>query len=277
MFYNNRKKRAIEKLKKAESHYKNIGKRANTKALKLYNLRKQASAEISNVESYLMALANSPAQHMQEIEQTKLIIKDFNRATEIEKEVQNNKIKEGGLAGGVFAGTAIATLGPTAAMTIATTFGTASTGTAIAALSGAAAQNAALAWLGGGALAAGGGGMAAGEAFLALAGPAGWALAGVLALGGGVLAIRNNLKVAEKAEECLVQMEPHIADLERKLQELNNLYKTTEKLLLAIDVDKVCSDFPTNYCEFSDDQKLKLGALINSTRTMAKLINRRII
>ncbi len=51
--------------------------------------------------------------------------------------------------------------------------------TAISALNGAAAINAALAWLGGGALAVGGGGMAAGEAFLALAGPVGWAIAGV--------------------------------------------------------------------------------------------------
>ena len=65
------------------------------------------------------------------------------------------------------------------AMGVATTFGVASTGAAISALSGAAATNAALAWLGGGALAAGGGGMAAGEAFLALAGPVGWAIAGV--------------------------------------------------------------------------------------------------
>ncbi len=37
-------------------------------------------------------------------------------------------------------------------------------------------KNAALAWLGGGALAAGGGGMAAGEAFLTLAGPVGWGI-----------------------------------------------------------------------------------------------------
>ncbi len=67
------------------------------------------------------------------------------------------------------AGAGIAVLGPTAAMAVATTFGTASTGTAIATLSGAAATNAALAWLGGGALAVGGGGMAAGKAFLAMA------------------------------------------------------------------------------------------------------------
>ena len=63
----------------------------------------------------------------------------------------------------------------------------ASTGTVISTLSGAAATNAALAWLGGGALAAGGGGMAAGEAFLALAGPVGWAIAGVALLVSGLM------------------------------------------------------------------------------------------
>ncbi len=46
----------------------------------------------------------------------------------------------------------LSAFGPAAAMAIATTFGTASTGTAIAdTLFGAAATNAALAWLGGGA------------------------------------------------------------------------------------------------------------------------------
>lgn len=64
-------------------------------------------------------------------------------------------------------GSAIGIGGQTAAMSIATTFGTASTGTSISALSGVAATNATTAWLGGGALAAGGGGMAAGSIVLA--------------------------------------------------------------------------------------------------------------
>ena len=65
----------------------------------------------------------------------------------------------GGL-GGAAAGTAggFAAAGATTAAVMA--LGTASTGTAIASLSGAAATNAALAALGGGAIAAGGGGMA---------------------------------------------------------------------------------------------------------------------
>ncbi|MDY4161106.1 MAG: hypothetical protein SOX94_06325 [Prevotella sp.] len=55
---------------------------------------------------------------------------------------------------------------PTAVTWGVTSFAAASTGTAISSLSGAAATNATLAWLGGGSLAAGGGGMAAGAAVL---------------------------------------------------------------------------------------------------------------
>lgn len=75
----------------------------------------------------------------------------------------SDKIKSGV---GAAAGTAEAIGGQVATMSIATTFGTASTGTAISTLSRAAATNAATAWLGGGALAAGGGGMAAGATVL---------------------------------------------------------------------------------------------------------------
>ena len=83
-------------------------------------------------------------------------------------------------------------MGPSAAMAVATTFGTASTGTAISALSGAAATNAALAWLGGGAIAAGGGGMAAGSTLLALAGPVGWGVSGCVLVGSGLYLNNRN-------------------------------------------------------------------------------------
>jgi len=67
------------------------------------------------------------------------------------------------------------------AMWVATTWGTAGTGTAISSLSGAAASNAAMAWLGGGTVASGGGGMAAGAAVLT--GGAAIAIAGVAVIG----------------------------------------------------------------------------------------------
>jgi len=70
---------------------------------------------------------------------------------------------KGGVAG---AGAAVAA--PQAALMGVSAFASASTGAAISGLSGAAATNATLAWLGGGSLLAGGGGMAAGTAVLTL-------------------------------------------------------------------------------------------------------------
>lgn len=65
----------------------------------------------------------------------------------------------------------VASMAPTTLMSIATTFGTASTGTAISTLSGCVAQKAALVWIERmfAGFAAEGAGMAAGQAFLALA------------------------------------------------------------------------------------------------------------
>jgi hypothetical protein len=66
---------------------------------------------------------------------------------------------------GIIAGT-VGTSALTGALIIVATYGTASTGTAISTLSGAAATSASLAWFGGSSVAAGGGGVAAGSAVL---------------------------------------------------------------------------------------------------------------
>ena len=64
--------------------------------------------------------------------------------------------------GGVVTSAALSGGANVAAVTVATAVGSASTGAAISGLSGAAAQSATMAWLGGGALSAGGGGVALG-------------------------------------------------------------------------------------------------------------------
>jgi membrane protein implicated in regulation of membrane protease activity len=88
-------------------------------------------------------------------------------------------------------------------------FATASTGTAIGSLAGAAATNATLAWFGGGALAAGGMGMAGGMAVLGgiVAGP-------VLAVGGMML--------ASKAREKLANAKRYQAEANKEVEEMNN-------------------------------------------------------
>lgn len=94
------------------------------------------------------------------------------------------------------AGSAAVAAGQGAASLIAT-FGVASTGTAISGLSGAAATNAMLAWLGGGSLAAGGGGMALGSIIL-----------------GGIYvapaALIGGLTIASQGQKALTQAEEYV-------------------------------------------------------------------
>ena len=86
----------------------------------------------------------------------------------------------------------------------------ASTGTAIASLSGAAATNATLAWLGGGSLAAGGFGMAGGMVVLGglVAGPA-------IAITGFVM--------ASKAEEALTKARDYESEVDQAIEKINSM------------------------------------------------------
>ena len=76
-------------------------------------------------------------------EELKQIRLNWNQQAEkIEKDYQEAAVKNAGAgAAGAGLGVAVVTMGPTVVMGVATTFGAASTGTAISALSGAAATN----------------------------------------------------------------------------------------------------------------------------------------
>lgn len=117
--------------------------------------------------------------------------------------LKNVSVGAGVLLGGI-GGAAVGTAGGFAAAGATTSavmaLGTASTGTAIASLSGVAATNATLAALGGGAIAAGGGGMALGTTIL------GAATLGVGLLVGGVIFSATGSKLSEKAVEAYNQM-----------------------------------------------------------------------
>ena len=151
----------------------------NDKGLQLFNERERATDTMSFVEALVNSIANKPKSFEADFEEIKTNREKFQGTVDFsQRELQAAREAAGGAGAGLAAGATVAFMGPSAAMWVATTFGTASTGTAISTLSGAAATNAALAWLGGGALSAGGGGMVAGNAFLAMAGPIGWSIAG---------------------------------------------------------------------------------------------------
>lgn len=106
--------------------------------------------------------------------------------------------------GGGFAAIAIAGT-PYLVCTAVAAFATASTGTAISTLSGAAATNAILAWLGGGSIAAGGGGMAVGAATLTAI--TATATAGVAIIAIGTLASAFYAKKNTEATKYLAQVQ----------------------------------------------------------------------
>ncbi len=155
----------------------------NDNGLSLLRQRERSTDLIEFVELLVNSIANTPKSFETDFDDIHVHRAQFLEAEEFaRKDLEAARKSAAGAGAGFAAGAAVASMAPTAAMWVATTFGVASTGTAISTLSGAAATSAALAWLGGGALAAGGGGTAAGGALLALAGPIGWTVAGATLL-----------------------------------------------------------------------------------------------
>ena len=170
-------------LEQAVTDYNDAYTLMSDKGMRLFVERCRAVDTITNVENLVNSIANHPKTFDAEFEEININRSHFTESCEFaDRELQAARATASGAGAGLAAGASVAFMGPTAAMWVATTFGTASTGTAISTLSGAAATKAALAWLGGGALATGGGGTAAGTALLAMAGPIGWTIAGATLL-----------------------------------------------------------------------------------------------
>ena len=278
MFNNKLKKTAIENYKREYNKHEQLVREMNDAVMNLYGERKSASKAITRVETYINALANTPKEFQKEIGDIAVSIKEFRDAVAFEEKSKQANIKGAGIGtAGIAGGTAVAAFGPTAAMAIATTFGTASTGTAISALSGAAATNAALAWLGGGALAAGGGGMAAGNALLALAGPVGWGIGAVAIIGGGIFAARQNKKASQQANEERIKIMKENEYLHGRTKMITTIINSTRGLRHAIDLTAVYNLFPTDYNHFTSEQKKELAAIVNATKALGEEINKGIV
>ena len=142
-------------------------------------------------------------------------------------------------------------------------FASASTGTAIASLSGVAATNATLAWFGGGSLAAGGLGMAGGTAVLGgiVAGP-------VLAVAGFIM--------AAKSEENLANAKKTASEVNVAVEKMNTMIDFMEKVSdIANDYNAFIGEFSRRYqpviqhindiyCRAYEVQKVFLGNKIKS-------------
>ena len=280
MFNAKLRKNAIDNYNAAVERYEKVANDLGENTNVLYKEREKALKLVKLIEERINQLANTPKEFKVTLQKIEIEVENFKtKQQEIKKAEVEAKAAAGGSGAGATLsalGVAVATMGPTAAMGIATTFGVASTGTAISTLSGAAATNAALAWLGGGALVAGGGGMSAGSAFLALAGPVGWTIAGVMfagSVGSGLYASHKNKETANKLIVERENLEKIIRKFNTMNSEVKALVETTNTQITGVikaEKDLIGSD----YSQFSKDEKIQAGLLVNSTLTLAQLINK---
>ena len=252
-------------------------------AIQLTNQRIQILGEHSGelyralvkIQELFDKIRNVPNEQKLKLKQLKEIrLKWKQQAEKIEEDYERASMKAvTGASSGILAGVGVAALGPTAAMGVATTFGVASTGTAISALSGAAATNAALAWLGGGALAAGGGGMAAGEAFLAMAGPVGWSIAGVALIASGIFYFINKSKNNRLQNIFTLISKRDVKSYELAVVELNErILRIKDETPRIWEACGIITTFGENYSEMTEDQQYSLGAYVNLMLSTTQLL-----
>ena len=264
-------------LEKSINAYNEEYARMNDEGLNLYIQRTRAVDVIDNVTELVGSIANSPKSFdsdFEEIKRNKLVFRGAEEFAELE--LQNARKAASGAGAGIAAGAAVMSAAPTAAMWIATTFGTASTGTAISTLSGAAATNAALAWLGGGALAVNGGGMAAGNALLALAGPVGIGIAGASLLASIVLFSRKRILNNKEKSKEIESVKKNTASLKKTTETIHTI--NAETITLRDELMKQYSNnmrlFGADYASLDDEDKLFLGTMVNNTKALSALFSK---
>ena len=263
------------KLKVAQEEAQAAVNKTNEQIEELGGITATLYSELSNIQETFDEIRNVPSEKKLQYEELKQIRLHWNQQAEkIEKDYKGAAVKNAGVgAAGAGVGVAVVTMGPTVAMGVATTFGVASTGTAISTLSGAAATNAALAWLGGGALAAGGGGMAAGGAFLALAGPIGWAIAGVALLTSGIL-MWKSLSDKKHIEDVFTLISKRdVTSYDLAIVELNErVARIDDESGKLHDANDDIRSFGLDYNTMSEAQQYALGSYVNLMSSSTQLL-----
>lgn len=259
---------AIKTYNKAWDNLELLGK-------KLHEERESIVELVQEIQDLINSIANHPKEFDTQFEDIENDWVYFVNAGEFANRQLEDVMKSAISAGtGVLTGVGIMSMAPEGAMWIATTFGTASTGTAISTLSGAAAESAALAWLGGGTLAAGGGGAAAGEALLMLSGPVGWTIAGVTVLTTAVIFSKKKEKRNKEKQEEILKIKNNTEKLIEQLASVDILYKEQSGLH-----ESLIKEFENNKkyyeCDFNglaNDEIMSLSALINNTKSISKML-----
>ena len=279
MFNASLKKQALKIHEDMVNSYNESYKAMSHVCERLYETRTDSVKTIQVIQTVINSIANTPKEFTTTFGQVEKELANFKETERYAQEAYDVSVKAGvNIAGGMAAGIGIASMAPTAMMSIATTFGTATTGTAISALSGAVAQKAAYAWLGrtfAGFAVKQGAGMAAGQAFLALAGPIGW---GITATSAGLSLISmtgKNKEIADKAIEEAKEIAKAREELDEVTAKVDDLRDRTLLLLNDLNQQKtrILGFTNADYAVLGGDDKKFLGTLVNNTQTLAALLN----
>ena len=276
----NKKKELDEELEKAVAVYNKEYNTLSDTGIALFYQRKKTIDLIDNVEFLINSIANHPKEFDKKIKEIKVIKNNFKQICDFTKKELEQVQKSAFTAGvGVTGGLAVTSLAPSAAMWVATTFGTASTGTAISALSGAAANSAALAWLGGGSIAAGGAGVTGGQALLALTGPIGWSIAGATLLTSIILLSNNKRKIDKEKKDEIEKIKTNTGKIVEQSNSIKILLEENNALYVNIvkNYQKALYIFNMDYTIMKEEDKFLLGSIVNETKAIAKSIEKGIV
>lgn len=279
MFNKKAKDEALQIHKRAVDRYNFSYLDMNDSCDKNYTVKQNSKIAVVKVEMLINSIANKPKKFEKEINDIKLNREEFESTEKFAKEAEESAVKAGINAGlGVGGGIAFAAAAPNALMKYAMLFGKTSSGKLIRELNGIAAKKAALAFLGGGAKAAGGAGVAGGVKLLALMGVIGYAIGGINAVYGFYKHNKKNGKIADDVVEAARE----ISEKSYELKELNEKIKemTNENSSIYENVVKQYDEMEkyshVDYRLLDDDEKISLGILVNNTLSLSEVMNKTI-
>ena len=272
-------KKAEKELKSAKHSYESIVESIKNAAVSLFKKREIVLDKCIILYNGLLVIIDIPIDFISQIENAlskqQINPMSFSEGHSIhyEKAKEENTEAWKVMFGGAGVGSGVAMAGSSILTALATTFGSAGTGAAISSLSGVAATNAILAWIGGGTLAAGGGGMALGSTILGLMGPVGWGIAGISLAGGGWWIRSKNDKAIAEYQKISDEYIHHRDILANKICEVNNLEKEADEDIANLN-SYMLYHFPSNFHDFSDKEKLEIGKMVSDIMQSLRHLNK---
>lgn len=281
MFHMLEKEHAEEVDKKADEQYRKRCNEVLAHSKVLYKTRQEAMEQLKACDAYMQALTNCPAEFGRTGKTIQKGYQDFEKELEkIQKKVEKSRkgSVDKALTMGTAAGAGAGLFGADLMLAAATTFGTTAAGVSISSLSGAAATNAILAWLGGGTLAAGGAGVVGGEILLSLVGSVGIGCAIVCLVAKGVKVNIDNKNQALNAEKDAKRRMEALNRLNCIDQNVDSLLRKTEaqSKTVAGNIAVVKRIHKSDYSKFSDREAEQLRLMLNNAQTLASLVTEKV-